>query len=468
MNSTEINFEKRSNHAEAERTDGTNNGHNHSAEESLAAYSNAEKTKALRKLDWNIIPLLFVFNMLAYIDRGNIGNAYTAGMGKEWNITSNEYSWLITAYYLCYIGFHWFILLWKLVSLPTWVALMACGWGAVSMLQAATHSFAGMMALRCLLGAFEAGYTPGVALFLSFFYSRSEMGLRYGLFLSSASIANCFASALAYGIVHARTGLAQWRLLFIIEGIPTILIAPLAYLVLPNGPGECRFLGAKVNEIVRLRAVTARGHESKGRLDMNQVFAAFYDYKNYLQAVIAAFAALPAFLPTIIKDIGYSSVQAQGLSAPPYLISFLLCLAIPFLSDRLASRAYFLAVLNVIGAVGYLIQALVTTTAVRYFATFLICAGVFPAVSLAFTWVTDNQGSASKRGGGLVVFGMLGQAGSIAGSRFFPEEEGPYYVKGMGISAGLLFFAAIVTMVLRVLLAWENKKRDGRGFESLA
>lgn len=61
---------------------------------------------------------LGVLYMLSYIDRGNVGNAYTAGMGEKWGITSNQYSWIITAYYLAYIAFHWFILLWKLVSLP--------------------------------------------------------------------------------------------------------------------------------------------------------------------------------------------------------------------------------------------------------------------------------------------------------------------------------------------------------------
>lgn len=58
--------------------------------------------------------------LVSYIDRGNVGNAYTAGMGKEWNITSNQYSWLITAYYIAYIAFQWFILLWKVVSLPVY------------------------------------------------------------------------------------------------------------------------------------------------------------------------------------------------------------------------------------------------------------------------------------------------------------------------------------------------------------
>ncbi|EED19199.1 allantoate permease, putative [Talaromyces stipitatus ATCC 10500] len=342
---------------------------------------------------------------------------------------------------------------------------MALGWGAMSMIQTVTSSFAGLMAVRCLLGVFEAGFAPGVALFLSFFYHRSEMAFRYGLFISFSAIANCFASAMAYGIVHAKTSIASWKLLFVIEGIPTLVIVPIAYFLLPKGPGECRFLNQKENEIIRLRAVQGRGREEKGRLNFRHLFIACYDYKNYFQAVIVlclntAFAALPAFLPTIIKDIGYSSIQSQGLSAPPYFIAFLICLGVSFLSDRYGNRSIFLTTLSIVGAVGYLIEALVKTEGVRYFATYLICGGVFSAVALAFTWVTDNQGSASKRGAGLVIFGMIGQTGSIAGSRFFPSEEGPYYIKGMGISAGLLLFAAILSQVLRFLMARENKRRD--------
>ncbi|CAG8184959.1 unnamed protein product [Penicillium salamii] len=423
---------------------------------------------------------LGVLYLLSYIDRGNVGNAYTAGMGKEWGITSNQYSWVITAYYIAYIAFQWFILLWKVVSLPVchprhrisfaklqqiWVAFMAFGWGATSILQAATSNLAGLIVLRCLMGAFEAGFAPGVALYLSFFYRRSEMGFRYGLFISFSAIANCFASALAYGIVHADTSIANWQLLFIIEGIPTIVVAPLAWIYLPKGPGECRFLTPDENEIIRLRALSGRGYEEKGKLNLKQSFAALTDYKNYFQAVMifclnAAFGALPAFLPTIIEEIGYSSVQAQGLSAPPYLVAYCICLLASFLSDRFQNRSFFLSGLSILGAVGYLIQSLVKTDGVRYFACYLICGGVFPAVALTFTWVTDNGGSASKRGAGLVIFGMLGQTGSIAGSRFFPKEEGPYYVKGMGISAGLLFFAAILAQVLGLLLRRENKRRD--------
>jgi MFS family permease len=93
---------------------------------------------------------------------------------------------------------------------------MAFGWGTASILQAATHNFAGIMALRVLIGAFEAGFVPAVALYLTFFYHRREMGLRYGLFISFSPLANCFASALAYGIVQAKTKIHNWQLLFIV------------------------------------------------------------------------------------------------------------------------------------------------------------------------------------------------------------------------------------------------------------
>ncbi|KAJ0357829.1 hypothetical protein COL154_009773 [Colletotrichum chrysophilum] len=135
-------------------------------------WSKEEEGQALRKLDWNLIPLLGALYLVSYIDRGNVGNAYTAGMGEEWGITSEDYSWIVTILYIGYILFHWvsphtfstvtesadvlkLILAWTFVPLPLWTALMAIGWGSMSMLQAATHNFAGIMALRFLCLRFQ-------------------------------------------------------------------------------------------------------------------------------------------------------------------------------------------------------------------------------------------------------------------------------------------------------------------------
>ncbi|OJI95765.1 hypothetical protein ASPVEDRAFT_121971 [Aspergillus versicolor CBS 583.65] len=424
-----------------------------------------EEKQALRRLDWHLIPLLGGLYLCSYMDRGNIGNAKTAGMGKAWGMTSAQYSMVVTVYYIAYICFHWLILAWKVVPLPLWAALMALGWGSMDMIQAATVNYAGLLVLRILVGIFEAGFVPAVALYLSFFYHRREMGLRYGLFMSCAPLANGIASAIAYGVVHARSSLEHWQLIFLIEGAPTIILAAMAYLYLPNGPFECPFLDDRHNEIIGQRAVIARGNDHQKNINFKQAFAAFSDYKNYLQAAIifclnTAFGSLPAYLPTILTDMGFSPTRAEGFSAIPYLSACFFCVGISFASDYCQTRGLFISLFTLVGGAGYVILALVSTNAVRFFATFLVCAGVFPAVSLTFTWVTDNQGSSSKRGVGLAIFGMIGQCGPLLGARIFPSSEGPIYSRGMWICAGVLFAAATLSLVLRQLLVLENRRRD--------
>lgn len=344
---------------------------------------------------------------------------------------------------------------------------MATGWGSASILQAATTNLAGVLALRFLIGAFEAGYVPAVALYMTFFYHRGEMGLRYGLFISFSPLASCFASALAYGLVHAKTYIENWQLLFLVEGAPTIILAVVAYFYLPASPSQCRFLTARENEIISHRAIRGRGEKREGKLNIKQALSAFGDYKNYLQAAIifclnTAFGSLPAYLPTILEGMGYTSLRAQGLSACPYLTAYVTCVLASFLSDKVRTRGVFVMFFCCAGAVGYVLLATlhVDMVGVRYMATFLVCAGVFPAVALTFTWVTDNQGSASKRGAGLAIFGMFGQCGPILGARLFPKSDGPSYSRGMWVCAGILFAAALIAAVLSLSLRLQNRRRD--------
>lgn len=243
------------------------------------------------------------------------------------------------------------------------------------------------------------------------------------------------------------------------------MLSVVVYFCLPPSSSQCRFLTARENEIISQRAIKGRGEKQEGKLNFKQVFAAFYDYKNYLQAAIifclnTAFGSLPAYLPTILTSMGYTSLNAQGLSACPYLTAYVACLAASFISDKFRRRGILIIFFCCAGGVGYVLLATIHTTGVRYFATFLVCAGVFPAVALTFTWVTDNQGSASKRGAGLAIFGMFGQCGPILGARLFPKKQGPWYSKGMWICAGILFAAAVLALILSLSLRFQNKKRD--------
>lgn len=105
------------------------------------------------------------------------------------------------------------------------------------------------MISRVFLGIMEACYAPGVTLYLSYFYPREKAGFRVGIFLSGSAAANAYGGVLAYGISQARGAIAPWRTLFIVEGIPTCLLAIVTWFFLPDGPGSARFLSNHEKEI---------------------------------------------------------------------------------------------------------------------------------------------------------------------------------------------------------------------------
>lgn len=173
-----------------------------------------------------------------------------------------------------------------------------------------------------------------------------------------------------------------------------------------------------------------------------------------------SFSSLPVFLPTILEGMGYESIHAQGLSAPPYFLSFLVCILSTWIADKTQQRGLMIIGLSLIGGTGYIILAIVTSTGVRYFAIYLAAAGIFPAISNILPWVLNNQGTDSKRGTGMALLQMIGQCGPLLGTRIYPKSEGPYYKKGMIICAAFMFFNGFLALVLRTLLQRQNKKLE--------
>lgn len=194
-----------------------------------------------------------------------------------------------------------------------------------------------------------------------------------------------------------------------------------------------------------------------------------------------SFSSLPVFLPTILKDMGFTAINAQGLTAPPYFLSFLVTIFTTWVADRLQQRGLMIAFLSTMGAVGYVLLATCESVGVRYFGVFLAASGVFPCIGNILPWVlsmfipkvtavleymytnnddTDNQGSDSRRGMGIVILNVVGQCGPFLGSNIFPSEDGPRYVKGQAICAAFMFFTTFLALSLRALLAWENKRLD--------
>ncbi|PMD36045.1 MFS general substrate transporter [Hyaloscypha variabilis F] len=420
-----------------------------------------------RQFDKRVLPIVCVLYVLSYLDRGNIGNAKTAGAQKALHLNSAEWTWILNSFYICYVVMEWTTLLWKIFPAHIYVAVLCILWGTAAMCSGLTHNMAGLIACRSLLGIFEAGFGAGAPYFLSLFYQRKELGLRVSILLGMSPLANCFASALAYGITHIHTSWGAWRYLFIIEGIPTILFAPIVYFFLADSPGTAKFLQQE-DQTLAIERLQTRDTTAKSKIHWKQFFAGLGDYQNYIHTAIHfccnySFAGLSNFLPTIVADMGYTSANAQGLTAPPYFAAFVLCVIVAFVSDRYGMRGYIVAGFATMGLIGYLLLVLVkdlTHTGPRYLGVWLACCGIFPALAINITWLLNNQGGDSKRGAGLAILAIVGQCSSFVSSAVFPSTAAPFYTLGCALGAGFTGLITLLALALHFKLEHENQKRD--------
>jgi nitrate/nitrite transporter NarK len=157
--------------------------------------------------------------------------------------------------------------------------------GTASTLQATAYNWSGLLAARFFLATAEAAFAPGIPYLLSFFYKRHELGLRCGLYVSAAPLATTFAGALAYGITSGHPAIANWRLLFIIEGLPSVLLAFVAYRYLPDSADTARFLNQEEKQVAKTRALQQTGSAGTARIghvDLKETLLALKDIKTWI------------------------------------------------------------------------------------------------------------------------------------------------------------------------------------------
>ncbi|KAF8248535.1 MFS general substrate transporter [Wilcoxina mikolae CBS 423.85] len=454
-------------------------------------YTRQEERAVIRKLDKYLVGGLAVLYMLSFLDRSNIGNAKIAGMNEDLELRGDRYEWLLTAFYITYIFFQWMTLCWKVFPAHKYVACVVVGWGVVASLQALSINWASLVLLRAALGIFEAAFGSGVPFYLSLFYRREELALRTGLFVSAAPLATAYAGFLAYAITSIPSAIAPWRLLFLLEGFPSLIAGFCAYYFIPDSPADAGFLNRDQKKIARRRLLIVRddeedtgtvtGYEEGRGLRWNEVWKAFGDAGNWITAFIFAlsnvsFASMPVFLPTIINemDLGVNSspAHAQALSVPPYIFALAITLLTTWLSDRYRSRSVPLFILCSISAFGYSLLALsgllhksLTTLSsdiadIDYLGIILAAGSIFAIVSLAITWNGNNSETESGRGTGMAIQQALGQCGPLLGTRLYPQSQAPEYIQGSLTCAGCMILVGLLVVFQRWRLVRENRRRE--------
>ncbi|KAG0347967.1 hypothetical protein BG004_006445 [Podila humilis] len=427
--------------------------------------------KLRRKLDWHLIPLIAVLYLCSFLDRVNIGNAKVAGIINDIGLTASEYNWSLSIFFIGYVLFEVpSNMCLKKFGPRKWITIIMIAWGGIMMAMAGVTNAAGLLAARFFLGVAECGLFPGSVYLLSLWYTRGELALRNGLFFSTATMAGAFGGVLAYGIekMDGTAGLEGWQWIFILEGLPTVLLTVVVWFFLPDFPQTAAFLDQEEKDLAVTRLKIDAGPANQTEFSWKQFRMVFTDWKVYLHMLAYILNATPLyslslFIPSIVQGFKFDALTTQAMTAPAYIIACLFTIAFAFSSDHFRERGIHYAFPTFVGGIGYvlLIVTKESSTAARYISLTITASGVFASVPAMLSWFTTNIGGHTKRGvatAAIISFGNIG--GAIGGQIYRADDAAGGYVRGHTICCVMMMASCVVIMAMKYMLIRENKRRD--------
>lgn len=257
--------------------------HASSIDEDIELAKTVDERALVRKLDLHLIPLIMALYLFSFLDRVNIGNARLYGLEEDLGLSSNQFQVAVSILFVTYLLFEVpSNLVLKLFTPRRWIAFIALAWGLIATMTGLVQNYGGLIAVRLLLGAVEAGLFPGLNVYLTFFYSKHELALRVGYLFVSAAIAGALGGLLAYGIGHMDgiQGMSGWRWIMIIEGIPSFLLGVITYFALPNDAQSAYFLTKEEKALMEVRRRREYGSTAGAQeFSKKDMVRAFTDWK---------------------------------------------------------------------------------------------------------------------------------------------------------------------------------------------
>ncbi|KAF8604714.1 MFS general substrate transporter [Ceratobasidium sp. AG-I] len=419
----------------------------------------ALQKKAVRKIDFIVIPILTMFYLLSFLDRANIGNARVAGLQKDLKMSNHQYSIVLTVTYVPYIACELpSNLLIKKVGPHRLLPGIVFAWGIVTALQGLVHNYSGLIATRFFLGLCEGGLLPGIVLYMSAFYRRDQLQLRLALLFSATSLAGAFSGLLAAALVKldGRHGRPGWAWIFILEGVFTSLFGIFAFFVMPASPHQVRALSTAetqaVTDMLRDDGNDTTAHEA---FSWSAIFSAFKAPQVMLLCIPLFFSGvtlfgLAFFVPSIVNAMGYSPVRTQLMTVPPYAVSFVVSLCLAYVSDRYRIRGPILFVTGIIATAGYAVYLTNTNVDVLYGSLFLQIVGVYASAPTLSAWMANNAQPYYRRATAIALAFVFSNLGGIVSTWIFTNP--PRYTIAtrinLAFAAGLCVFAVIVDIYL--------------------
>ncbi|HWO62223.1 MAG TPA: MFS transporter [Umezawaea sp.] len=385
------------------------------------------RSRVVRKVALRLVPYLCLLYFVNYLDRVNIGFAGPNGMREELQLTATAFGFASGIFFIGYL----------LLEVPSnlalhrfgarrWIARIMVTWGVLATAMAFVPNGSVLILLRFLLGVAEAGFFPGIILYLTYWFPASERARVVALFMAAIPISSALGATMSGLLIQAGDGwlgLSGWRVMFLVEGVPALLLAVVTWFYLTDRPSDAKWLTAGerrwlARELLEEQRRTEAEHHWPLRkaLTHPRVLALAFVYFG----VVYGLYTLGFFLPTIIagfeQQFGTTmSVVERGLvNAVPYVVGAVVMVPWARHGDRTRERTWHVALPVLVGGVAIPI-ALYLGNPVAAMAAVTVCAVGVCAALPTFWALPTNFLTGAAAAGGIALINSLGNVSGFAG-----------------------------------------------------
>ena len=407
------------------------------------------ETRTKRKITWRLMPFLVGLFMVAFIDRVNVGYA-NLEMSKDLGLSPEVFGFgagiFFIGYFLLEIPGTLIVEIW---SARKWLARIIISWGILATLTGFIQNSTHFYIARFLLGTAEAGFFPGIIVYLSHWFRYRDRAKTVAMFMAALPVSNIFGGPISGLILGVNWfGLAGWRWVFILEGIPAVIFGVVTIFYLTDKPHQAKWLAEDEREWIS--SELNREKEIKKAVKTYRISEALRHRNVILLAVIYFCAVTSAYginfwLPTILKGLsGFSNLQVSLLSALPYCAGLAAMLIVGWSSDRTGERRWHSVLSLAAASGGLLLTALLLEQSV-FLALAMFCiagAGIYSFLPIFWTFPTMFLTEAAAA----ACIGFINSVGNLGGF------VGPYIVGYLNNTTGS-FYAPIIYLSCSALVA---------------
>jgi ACS family tartrate transporter-like MFS transporter len=420
----------------------------------------SQQRATVTQVSWHLIPFLFLCYIIAYVDRINVsfaGLQLQKAFGVDASRYYEIYGWGAGLFFIGYFLFevpsnlalHRF-------GARLWIARIMIVWGCVSSSMMFVRTPTGFYVMRFLLGAAEAGFFPGIILYLTYWFRAQDRARTVALFATAGTLAGFVNSPISGKLLQldGALGLAGWQWLFLIEGIPAVAVGIVVFFVLPDRPEDTRWLSAAQKEWLRAELererIQADRQQQRG---LRQVFTSGRIWMLcllYLLLNIAGYG-FEMWLPQIIRGFSnLSDVQIGFLNAIPYLAATVAMVLAGRHSDRTGERRWHVAAGAFAAAVGFAASAMADNLILALAALVLAFSGLKAMLGPFWAFSTAVL-SGTAAAGGIAWINSVGNLGGFIGPTIVGQVRTATgdYSGALFVLSGALVLMGLLALTLR-------------------